>query len=156
VVYDRMHTHEIAAFGGLANRMPRYAFFFMDFTMAGMGLPATSGFVGEFLVLVGALQISFWLALFGSMGMVLGVLYSLYLYRWIMFGKLTKAALAAIQDLTPREVALFVPLTAITLWMGIYPSSFSSFWDAAVANIVTQHQAALEHPTRPKLAQAGP
>ena len=115
VLYDRMHTHEIVQFGGLANRMPRYAFFFMAFTMAGMGLPATSGFVGEFLVLVGALHVNFWLALFGSLGMVLGVASSLYLYRWIMFGKLTKATLSAIQDLSPREVVLFTPLVVITL-----------------------------------------
>jgi NADH-quinone oxidoreductase subunit M len=147
VLYDRMHTHEIARFGGLASRMPRYAFFFMAFTMAAMGLPATSGFVGEFLVLVGALHVNFWLALFGSMGMVLGVAYSLYLYRWIMFGKLTKATLSAIQDLSPREVALFAPLIVITLWMGIYPSSFSGFWAATAAAMISHHQAALHAPT---------
>jgi NADH-quinone oxidoreductase subunit M len=146
VLYDRMHTHEIARFAGLANRMPRYAFFFMAFTMAGMGLPATSGFVGEFLVLVGALHVNFWLALFGSMGMVLGVAYSLYLYRWIMFGKLTKATLSAIQDLSPREVALFAPLIVITFWMGIYPSSFSGFWAATAAAMISHHQAALHAP----------
>jgi NADH-quinone oxidoreductase subunit M len=142
VLYDRVHTHEIARFGGLANRMPRYAFFFMAFTMAAMGLPATSGFVGEFLVLIGALHVNFWLALSGSMGMVLGVAYSLYLYRWIMFGELTKATLAAIQDLSPREVALFVPLAAVTLWMGVYPSSFSGMWGATVAEMVAQHSQA--------------
>jgi NADH-quinone oxidoreductase subunit M len=147
VLYDRMHTHEIARFGGLANRMPRYAFFFMAFTMAGMGLPATSGFVGEFLVLVGALHVNFWLALFGSMGMVLGVAYSLYLYRWVMFGKLSKATLSAIQDLSPREVALFAPLIVITFWMGIYPSSFSGFWAATAAAMISHHQAALHAPT---------
>jgi NADH-quinone oxidoreductase subunit M len=147
VLYDRMHTHEIARFGGLANRMPRYAFFFMAFTMAAMGLPATSGFVGEFLVLVGALHVNFWLALFGSMGMVLGVAYSLYLYRWIMFGKLTKATLSTIQDLSPREVALFAPLIVVTLWMGIYPSSFSGFWAATAAAMISHHQAALHAPT---------
>jgi NADH-quinone oxidoreductase subunit M len=147
VLYDRMHTHEIARFGGLANRMPRYAFFFMAFTMAGMGLPATSGFVGEFLVLVGALHVNFWLALFGSMGMVLGVAYSLYLYRWVMFGKLSKATLSAIQDLSPREVALFAPLIVITFWMGIYPSSFRGFWAATAAAMISHHQAALHAPT---------
>ncbi len=146
VLYDRMHTHEIARFGGLANRMPRYAFFFMAFTMAAMGLPATSGFVGEFLVLIGALHVNFWLALFGSMGMVLGVAYSLYLYRWIMFGELTKATLAAIQDLSPREVALFVPMAAVTLWMGVYPSSFSGIWGATVAQMLAHNQAATQAP----------
>ena len=147
VLYDRMHTHEIARFGGLANRMPRYAFFFMAFTMAGMGLPATSGFVGEFLVLVGALHVNFWLALFGSMGMILGVAYSLYLYRWIMFGKLTKATLSAIQDLSPREIALFAPLVVITLWMGVYPSSFTGFWAATATTMIARHQAAVHAPT---------
>jgi NADH-quinone oxidoreductase subunit M len=120
----------------------------MTFTMAGMGLPATSGFVGEFLVLVGALHISFWLALFGSMGIVLGVAYSLCLYRWIMFGKLTKATLSAIQDLSPREIALFAPLVIVTLWMGIHPSSFSGFWGATVAAMITHHQAALQAPIK--------
>ena len=146
VLYDRMHTHEIVTFGGLANRMPRYAFFFMAFTMAGMGLPATSGFVGEFLVMIGALHINFWLALFGSMGMVLGVPYSLYLYRWIMFGKLTKATLSAIQDLSRREVALFAPLIVVTLWMGIYPSSFSGVWAATATQMIAHHQAAPHAP----------
>jgi NADH-quinone oxidoreductase subunit M len=99
-MYDRMHTYEIGTFGGLAYCMPRYAIFFMAFTMAGMGLPATSGFIGEFLVMIGALHISFWPALFGSMGMVFGVPYSLYLYRRIMFGELTKPRLLTIQDLS--------------------------------------------------------
>lgn len=140
VLYDRMHTHEIAIFGGLANRMPLYAFFFMAFTMAGMGLPATSGFIGEFLVLIGALRINFWLALFGSIGLIFGVPYSLYLYRWIMFGKLTKSTLSAIQDLSRREVAVFVPLIVVTLWMGIYPSSFTGVWAATVTQMIAHHQ----------------
>ncbi|MBV9655932.1 MAG: NADH-quinone oxidoreductase subunit M [Acetobacteraceae bacterium] len=147
VLYDRMHTHEIAQFGGLAKRMPFYAFFFMAFTMGGMGLPATSGFVGEFLVLVGALHVSFWLALFGSMGIILGVAYSLCLYRWIMLDRLTKATLSAIQDLSPREIGLFVPLVLLMLWMGIHPSSFSSFWEATVAAVITHQQAALHAPS---------
>jgi NADH-quinone oxidoreductase subunit M len=140
VLYDRMHTHEIAIFGGLAERMPRYAFLFMAFTMAGMGLPATSGFIGEFLVLIGTLRVNFWLALFGAIGLVLGVPYSLYLYRWIMFGRLTKSTLSAIQDLSRREVALFVPLIVVTLWMGIYPPSFSSVWAATVTKMIGHHR----------------
>jgi NADH-quinone oxidoreductase subunit M len=152
VLYDRMHTHEIAQFGGLANRMPRYAFFFMAFTMAGMGLPATSGFIGEFLVLVGALHINFWLALFASMGMVVGVPYSLYLYRWIIFGELTKPTLSTIRDLSRREVALFAPLIVVTLWMGIYPSSFSGVWGAAATQMITHHQ--VVPPARVALAAA--
>jgi NADH-quinone oxidoreductase subunit M len=141
VLYDRMHTHEIATFGGLAYRMPRYAFFFLTFTMAGMGLPATSGFVGEFLVLIGALHVNFWLSLFGSMGIILAVPYSLYLYRWIMFGKLTKSTLSGIRDLSWLEIAVFIPLMAVTLWMGVYPSSFSHVWATTAMQMTAHYQA---------------
>jgi NADH-quinone oxidoreductase subunit M len=151
VVYDRMHTHEIDRFDGLANRMPFYAFFFLAFTMANMGLPALSGFVGEFLVIVGALQVNFWLALLGAMGMILGVTYSLYLYRRVMYGHITMPGLNAILDLSPREIAVFVPLLVLTLWMGIMPSSFTTFFDATVSGMVEHHQAALS--TAAKLAQ---
>src|SRR5690242_519668 len=143
VVYDRLHTREIARYGGLADRMPLYALTFMIFTMATSGLPGTSGFVGEFLVIVGALQVNFWLALLGGMGMILGVAYMLYLYRRVIFGRLTKEDLRAILDLSPREIAVFAPLILLTLWMGIYPSSFTSLWDASVAAMVQQHTAAL-------------
>ncbi|HEY2131552.1 MAG TPA: NADH-quinone oxidoreductase subunit M [Acetobacteraceae bacterium] len=147
VVYDRMHTREIARYGGLADRMPAYALTFMVFTMATIGLPGTSGFVGEFLVLVGAFRVSFWLSLLGSLGMILGAAYALYLYRRIIFGRLTKDDLKSILDLSPREVALFVPLIVLTLWMGIYPSSFTGFFDAAVGRMVESHQAAIATPT---------
>jgi len=143
VIYDRMHTHEIARFGGLADRMPLYATTFMIFTLASMGLPGTSGFVGEFLVIVGSLQVNFWLALLGATGMILGAAYMLYLYRRIIFGRLTKEDLRSILDLSPREIAVFVPLILLTLWMGIYPSSFTGFWDASVASMVQHHTAAL-------------
>jgi NADH-quinone oxidoreductase subunit M len=147
VVYDRMHTREIARYGGLADRMPAYAVTFMVFTMATIGLPGTSGFVGEFLVLVGAFKVSFWLSLLGSLGMILGAAYALYLYRRIIFGRLTKDDLKSILDLSPREVAIFVPLIVLTLWMGIYPSSFTGFFDAAVGRMVESHQAAIATPT---------
>jgi len=146
VVYDRLHTHEIARFNGLADRMPGYAFVFMVFMLAAMGLPGTSGFVGEFLVIIGSFQISFWLALLGGMGMILGTAYMLYLYRRMIFGRLTKQDLRNILDLSPREWAVFAPLLVLTLWMGVYPSSFSSFWDASVAAMVKQHTAALAAP----------
>jgi len=152
VIYDRIHTREIARYGGLADRMPAYALTFMIFTLASIGLPGTSGFVGEFLVIVGSFAVNFWLALLGGMGMVLGVIYMLYLYRRIIFGRLTKEDLRSILDLSPREMAVFAPLIAITLWMGIYPSSFSGFWDASVASMVQNHQAALA--TATKLAAA--
>jgi NADH-quinone oxidoreductase subunit M len=143
VVYDRIHSREIARYGGLAERMPAYAFVFMLFTFASMGLPGTSGFIGEFLVLLGAFKVSFWLALLGSLGMILGAVYMLYLYRRIIFGRLTREDLRTILDLTPREIAVFAPLVILTLWMGIHPSSFSGFWNAAVGAMVEHHQAAL-------------
>jgi NADH-quinone oxidoreductase subunit M len=145
VVYDRMHALEIHRYGGLADRMPGYATVFMLFTMASVGLPGTSGFVGEFLVIVGALQVNFWLTVLAATGMVLGAAYMLYLYRRVIFGRLTKADLRFILDLSPREYAVFVPLILLTLWMGIYPSSFTGFFDASVAEMVRHHTAALEH-----------
>jgi NADH-quinone oxidoreductase subunit M len=143
VVYDRMHTREIARYGGLSDRMPAYALVFMLFTMASIGLPGTSGFVGEFLVLVGAFKVNFWLALLGSAGMVLGAAYMLYLYRRIMFGRITRDDLKAILDLSPREIAVFAPLVVLTLWMGIYPSSFTSFFDASTGALVQNHDQAM-------------
>jgi NADH-quinone oxidoreductase subunit M len=146
VIYDRIHTREIARYGGLADRMPKYALVFMLFCMAANGLPGTSGFVGEFLVIVGALQVNFWLALLGGLGMILGAAYMLYLYRRIIFGRLTKADLRGILDLSPREIALFAPLVVLTLWMGIYPSSFTNFFDAAVTQMVQHHTQAMATP----------
>ncbi len=143
VVYDRIHTREIARYGGLADRMPAYSLLFMLFTMASIGLPGTAGFVGEFLVLVGAFQVNFWLAALGSLGMILGACYMLYLYRRIVFGRITRSDLKAILELSPREMAVFAPLVILTLWMGIYPSSFSGFWNATVSAMVEHHQAAL-------------
>ena len=143
VIYDRMHTREIARYGGLGHRMPAYAFVFMLFTMASIGLPGTSGFVGEFLVLVGAFQVNLWLALLGSLGMVLGAAYMLYLYRRIVFGKLLRPDLASILDLSPREMAIFAPLAILTLWLGIYPSSFTVFFDGTVGAMVQSHSQAM-------------
>ena len=106
-------------------------------------MPGTSGFVGEFLVIVGALQVNFWLALLGGMGMILGAAYMLYLYRRVIYGRLTKADLRRILDLSPREVAVFAPLIVLTLWMGIVPSSFTRFWDASVGAMVEHNRVAL-------------
>ena len=143
VIYDRMHTREIARYGGLSARMPGYALIFMVFTMASVGLPGTSGFIGEFLVLVGAFKVSLWVAILGSMGMVLGAAYMLYLYRRVIFGALMKDDLKSILDLSPREIAIFTPLVGLVLWMGIYPTSFTQFFDASVHAMVEQHTAAL-------------
>ena len=148
VVYDRIHSRDIARYGGLADRMPKYALAFMLFSMASVGLPGTAGFVGEFLVLVGAFRVNFWLAALGSLGMILGAAYMLYLYRRVIFGSITRDDLKSIVDLSPREIAVFAPLVFVTLWMGIYPSSFSVFWDATVASMVEKHLAALASATK--------
>jgi NADH-quinone oxidoreductase subunit M len=148
VVYDRIHTHEIARFGGLADRMPSYALVFMFFMMSTNGLPGTSGFVGEFLVIIGSLQVNFWLALLGGMGMILGAAYMVYLYRRIIFGRITRDDLRNVLDLSPREWAVFAPLIVLTLWMGIYPSSFTSYFDATVGSMVQHHAAALGATTK--------
>ncbi|MDE2581502.1 MAG: NADH-quinone oxidoreductase subunit M, partial [Rhodospirillales bacterium] len=158
VIYDRLHTREIARYGGLAERMPFYAFLFMVFVMASVGLPGTSGFVGEFLVTIGALHVNFWLALLGGLGLILGPMYTLYLYRRVIFGRMTKPDLRGLLDLSPREIAVFAPLVLLALWMGIYPSSFTSFWDATVTQMVAQHEQAMAAPRalpgRVQLAEA--
>mgnify|MGYP003646910912 FL=1 len=122
VIYDRIHSREIARYGGLVERMPLYALVFMVFMLASVGLPGTSGFVGEFLILVGVFQVSTWVAALAATGLVLGAAYMLWLYRRVIFGKLKKEDLKSILDLNPREIAIFVPLVILTLWMGIYPT----------------------------------
>ncbi|MBW4090506.1 MAG: NADH-quinone oxidoreductase subunit M [Proteobacteria bacterium] len=153
VIYDRLHTREIARYGGLVERMPFYAFLFMLFVMASVGLPGTSGFVGEFLVVIGALHVNFWLALLGGLGLILGPMYTLYLYRRVVFGRMTKPDLRGMLDLSPREIAVFAPLVVLALWMGIYPSSFTSFWDATVTQMVARHEQAMATPALPARVQ---
>ena len=121
VIYDRMHTREIAAYGGLVNRMPLFAFAFLVFTMANVGLPGTSGFVGEFLTLAGAFQANTWVAIGAATGVVLSAAYALYLYRRVVFGALVKPELKSIQDLNLREIVTIAPLIVATLFFGIYP-----------------------------------
>jgi len=144
VVYDRMHTREIAAYGGLVHRMPRYAFTFMFFTLASVGLPGLSGFVGEFLVLVGTFKANTWVAFLATTGIILGAAYALWLYRKVIFGELTKDSLKGILDMNRREIAVFLPLVLITLWMGIYPSSFLDPMAPAVDKLIGDYQAALK------------
>ncbi len=144
VVYDRIHSREIASCGGLVERMPRYAVVFMVFTLASVGLPGTSGFVGEFLVLVGAFQVSTWVALLAATGIVLGAAYMLYLYRRVILGRLEKEHLRAILDLGPREILVFAPLVGVTVWMGVWPAPFLDVMEASVASLVERHRAALE------------
>ncbi|MGH7211890.1 MAG: proton-conducting transporter membrane subunit, partial [Acetobacteraceae bacterium] len=151
VVYDRLHTRDISRYGGLADRMPFYAFTFMVFVMASVGLPGTSGFVGEFLVTIGALHVNFWLAILGTTGLILGPMYTLYLYRRVIFGRLVKVDLRGMLDLSPREIAVFAPLVVVTIWMGAYPTSFTRFWDATVTSMVAQHQQAMADAHGPTL-----
>jgi len=124
VIYDRLHTREISRYGGLAINMPRYALFFLVFTMASVGLPGTSNFIGEFLSLAGAYQVNSWVAFVGTTGIILGAAYMLFLYRRVVFGEQKNADAAAMPDLAPREWLMLAPLAAATLWMGIYPESF--------------------------------
>lgn len=143
VVYDRMHSRDIATYGGLVHRMPRYALVFMLFMLASAGLPGTSGFVGEFLVLLGAFQANSWVAVFMATGMILGAAYMLYLYRRVVFGALTKKNLQMIVDLSPREVAVFAPLILLALWLGLYPMPVLDVMHASVSNLVEQLDLAL-------------
>jgi NADH-quinone oxidoreductase subunit M len=144
VVYDRMHTREIAAYGGLVHRMPRYAFTFLFFTLASVGLPGLSGFVGEFLVLLGAFKANTWVAFLAATGLILGAAYALWLYRKIIFGELTKDSLKAILDMNRREIVIFLPLVLLTLWMGIHPNSFLDPMAPAVDKLIGDYQAALK------------
>jgi len=144
VVYDRMHTHEIAAFGGLVHRMPRYAFVFMFFTLASIGLPGLSGFIGEFLVLIGTFKVNTWVAFLAATGLILGAAYALWLYRRIIFGELTKDSLKAILDMNRREVVVFLPLVLLALWMGVYPSSFLDPMAPSIDKLVGDYQAAIK------------
>ena len=136
VIYDRLHTREIAAFGGLVNRMPAYALIFMLFTLANVGLPGTSGFVGEFLTLVGIFQANTWVAVFATTGVILSAGYALWLYRRVMFGDLIKEGLKAVSDLTPREKWIFAPLVAMTLLLGVYPALVLDVIGPSVAQLL--------------------
>jgi NADH-quinone oxidoreductase subunit M len=143
VVYDRMHTREIAAYGGLVNRMPLYAACFMVFTLANVGLPGTSGFIGEFLTMLGAYAYNSWIAIFAATGVILSAAYALYLYRRVIFGALVKPALQTIQDLTVREFAILAPLVVITIALGIYPKSVFDVTTPSVAKLISDNRTAL-------------
>jgi NADH-quinone oxidoreductase subunit M len=138
VIYDRLHTREIDRYGGLSINMPKYAVLFLLFTMAGIGLPGTSGFVGEFLSLMGVYQVSSWVALVCTTGIILGAAYSLYLYRRIAYGDLTKDDVRAMPDLSKREMLLLAPIAAVVLWMGVYPESFLAPMRADVGTLVAR------------------
>jgi NADH-quinone oxidoreductase subunit M len=146
VVYDRIHTREIDAYGGLVNRMPVYAVCFMVFSLANVGLPGTSGFVGEFLTMLGTFQINNLVVVIAALGVILSAAYMLYLYRRIIFGALVKPALMTIQDLTAREILTLTPLVAITIAIGVYPKPIFDVTSVSVANLVEQSKVAATAP----------
>ena len=153
VIYDRMHTREIAAYGGLVNRMPLYAVAFMVFTMANVGLPGTSGFVGEFLTLIGAFRTDPEVAFFATSGVILSAAYALWLYRRVIFGVLDKPALQSIQDLDRREMVILAPLVLLVIYYGVQPGPVLNAFDASTNTLVTNVQAALSAVKTAALAQ---
>ncbi|HVY59078.1 MAG TPA: NADH-quinone oxidoreductase subunit M [Xanthobacteraceae bacterium] len=143
VVYDRMHTREIAAYGGLVDRMPLYAFTFLVFTLANVGLPGTSGFIGEFLTLIGTFRVNTWVAFLATTGVILSAAYALWLYRKVVFGALQKPSLAGILDLEAREILIFVPLIGLTIWLGVYPKPVLDVSAASVSALLENYHHAL-------------
>ncbi|MCI4678443.1 NADH-quinone oxidoreductase subunit M [Rhodoblastus acidophilus] len=143
VVYDRMHTREISAYGGIVERMPLYGAIFMVFTMANVGLPGTSGFVGEFLSLLGTFQTNSWVAFFATTGVILSAAYALYLYWRVIFGKLEKPSLMSLKDLNPREMAVLTPLVLLTIYYGVHPGPILDACSGSVAELVKGYHSAL-------------
>jgi NADH-quinone oxidoreductase subunit M len=142
VVYDRIHSRDIARYGGLVHRMPLYAAVFMVMMLASVGLPGTSGFVGEFLVLVGAFQVNTWATFLATTGIILGAAYMLYLYRRVIFGPLTREELKGILDLNRREIAVFAPIVAAVLWMGVHPQPILNVFTASTDKLAARYEAA--------------
>ncbi|WEX07548.1 NADH-quinone oxidoreductase subunit M [Chelativorans sp. AA-79] len=147
VVYDRMHTREIAAYGGLVNNMPKYAVAFMVFTMANVGLPGTSGFVGEFLTLLAVFQVNTWVAFFATTGVILSAAYALWLYRRVIFGALTKESLKGLTDLSLREKTILYPLVALVIFFGVYPAALLDTTTASVGALLDHVSASLQTAT---------
>jgi NADH-quinone oxidoreductase subunit M len=143
VIYDRMHTREIDAYGGLVNRMPAYALVFMLFTMANVGLPGTSGFIGEFLTLMGTFQVNTWVAAVATTGVIFSAAYALWLYRRVVMGDLIKGSLKTISDMSMRERAIFAPLVVMTLLLGVYPALVTDIIGPSTAALVESYDDAL-------------
>jgi NADH-quinone oxidoreductase subunit M len=143
VVYDRMHSREISAYGGLVNRMPVYAAVFMVFTLANVGLPGTSGFIGEFLALLGTFKVNVVVATLATLGVILSACYALWLYRKVIFGTLDKPSLAGITDVSVREIAVFAPLIVLTILLGVYPKPVLDISAASVTALLDNYQHAL-------------
>ncbi|MBT3467037.1 MAG: NADH-quinone oxidoreductase subunit M [Rhodobacteraceae bacterium] len=143
VIYDRMHTREIDAYGGLVNRMPAYAMIFMFFTMANVGLPGTSGFVGEFLTLVAVFKVNTWVAAVATSGVIFSAAYALWLYRRVVMGDLIKESLKSITDMGTRERVIFAPLVVMTILLGVYPALVLDIIGPSVTALVTNYETAL-------------
>jgi NADH-quinone oxidoreductase subunit M len=143
VIYDRMHTREIDAYGGLVNNMPKYAVAFLIFTMANVGLPGTSGFIGEFLTMLGVFRVNTWVAFFAAFGVILSAAYALWLYRRIIFGQLTKDSLKSLLDLSTREKAILYPLVVLVIFFGVYPAPVFDATAQSVKALVTDVTASL-------------
>jgi NADH-quinone oxidoreductase subunit M len=143
VIYDRMHTRDIDAYGGLVNRMPAFALIFMLFTMANVGLPGTSGFVGEFLTLVAIFKVNTWVAAVATTGVIFSAAYALWLYRRVVMGNLLKESLKTISDMTTRERAIFAPLIVMTILLGVYPALVLDIIGPSVTALVTNYDTAL-------------
>ncbi len=142
VIYDRMHTREIAAYGGLVNRMPVYAVIFLIFTLANVGLPGTSGFVGEFMTLIGTFPVNTWVTTFATLGVILSAAYALWLYRKVVLGTL-RPSLAGILDVTPREILVFAPLVVLTILFGVYPKPVLDMSAASVTALLDNYHHAI-------------
>jgi NADH-quinone oxidoreductase subunit M len=145
VMYDRMHSRNIADYGGVVNTMPKFAAFFMLFAMANAGLPATSGFVGEFMVILGAVKFNFWIGLIAGTTLIFGAAYSLWMYKRVVFGEVANRHVAALADVNGREFLILLLLAAAVMWMGLYPKPVTDLMDASVANL-------LKHVAESKLA----
>ena len=140
VVYDRLHSRMISSYGGLVNIMPKYALVFMIFALAALGLPGTSGFVGEFLVLVGVFQINFLVAVLASLGVILAAAYMLWLYKRVIFGKIASSEIKNMKDLNKTEIYVFASLVFLTLFFGIYPEPLFNTIDISVNNLIDNYQ----------------
>ena len=144
VIYDRMHTREIAAYGGLVNNMPKYAVVLMVFTMANVGLPGTSGFVGEFLTMLGVFRVNTWVAFFAATGVILSAAYALWLYRRVIFGTLSKESLKGLLDLSTREKVVIYPLVALVIFFGVYPAPVLDVTAASVDALINKVSLSLD------------
>ena len=153
VIYDRMHTREIAAYGGLVNRMPIYAFAFMVFTLANVGLPGTSGFIGEFLTLLGTFRINNWVATLATLGTILSAAYALWLYRKVIFGKLEKPSLFDIKDVGWREMVILAPLVILTIVFGVYPKPVLDMSATSVTQLIDNFHHAVSSVQSAELAR---